>query len=82
MSGKKEGGPQGVPLWAVDGLIDLADDARDLAQAVECAQVASRTSITDPMDFMRGTLSVLLAASERMARKTAKLRRDAEEAMA
>ena len=79
MSGKKR---EAVPLWALDGLIDACDAAGSLAQAVECAAVAVRTELTDPMEFMEGTLDVLLLAAEDAHGKIARLREDAEGAAA
>lgn len=76
MSGKK--GKAGMPMWAVDGLVDVADAAGSLAQAVECAAIAVRTDLDDPMEFMPGTLDVLLVASEDVRVRAAKLRDKAE----
>lgn len=77
MSGKK-----GVPLWVVDGLAEVAEDAGSLARAVECAHVAAQTSLTDPMEFMEGTLAVLLLAAEEAHGKAARLRDRAERRLA
>lgn len=78
MSGKQGGGSQGVPLWAVNGPVEIADHTRELTEAVECAQVASHTCLTDPMEFMHGTLAILLAASENVANEAEKLQCRAE----
>ena len=78
MKGKKRGS---VPLWVVDGLVDMTDAARNLSQAVECASVAAQTSITDPMDFIKGALSVLLLAAEDASEQAENLRREAETAL-
>ena len=72
----------GVPLWVVDGLVDVTDDVGSLAEAVECAHVAAQTSITDPMEFMEGTLAVLLLAAEEAHVKAAKMRNKAERMLA
>lgn len=82
MRGRKGGGPQSVPLWAVDGLGELADAAGSLAQAAECACVASRTGLTDPMEFMQGTLDVLLLAARDVRATAARLYREAEKEIA
>lgn len=63
-----------VPVWVVDGIVEVSDAAESLSQAVECATVGVRTSITDPADFMRGTLDVLLFASEDVYERAATLR--------
>lgn len=63
-----------VPVWIVDGIVEVSDAAESLAQAVECATVGARTSITDPADFMRGTLDVLLVATEDVYERAAVLR--------
>lgn len=81
MSGKKAMKRESVPLWVVDGLVDVTDAVRNLSQAVECTSVAAQTSITDPMDFMEGALSVLLLAAEDACEQAAELRRTAEEAL-
>ena len=82
MSGKKDKKRGSVPLWVVDGLVDVADAAGSLAQAVESATTGARTSKTDPADFLAGTLDVLLAASEDVYERAATLRDRAEGAMA
>lgn len=65
---------EAVPVWVVDGIVDVADAAGSLTQAVECASAGARTSITDPADFLTGTLDVLLVASEEMYGRVAALR--------
>lgn len=65
---------EAVPVWIVDGIVEASDAAESLAQAVECATVGARTSITDPADFMRGTLDVLLVAAEDVYERAAVLR--------
>ena len=49
---------------------------------MECATTGARTSITDPADFLAGTLDVLLVASEDVYERAATLRDRAEGAMA
>lgn len=66
--------PETVPVWVVDGIVEVSDAAESLAQAVECATAGVRTSITDPADFMAGTLDVLLVAAEDVYERAAALR--------
>lgn len=66
-----------VPVWVVDGIVDVSDAAESLSQAVECATAGVRTSITDPADFMQGTLDVLLVAAEDVYERAATLRDEA-----
>lgn len=66
--------PEAMPVWVVDGIVEVSDAAESLSQAVECATAGVRTSITDPADFMRGTLDVLLVAAEDVYERAATLR--------
>lgn len=74
VSGRETEQEEAVPVWVVDGIVDVADAAESLAQAVECATAGARTSITDPADFLAGTLDVLLVASEDVYGRAAALR--------
>lgn len=73
-AGATEEQEETVPVWVVDGIVEVSDAAESLAQAVECATAGVRTSITDPADFMRGTLDVLLVAAEDVYERAAVLR--------
>lgn len=73
---------EAAPLWVVDGLVEACEAAGNLAQAVECAGIAVQTELTDPMEFMEGTLGALLVVAEDARGRVARLRDEAEEAMA
>lgn len=67
-----------VPLWVVDGLVDVADAAGSLAQAIECAGIAVRSPEEDAGAYIEGILAVLLLAAEDAYERVAKLRDKAE----
>lgn len=63
-----------IPISVLDSVVEIADEARQLHQAVECAHTAMQTEFSDPMDYMEGTVAVLLSASDALAAKSSALK--------
>lgn len=63
-----------IPISVLDSVAEIADEARQLYQAVECANTAMQTEFNDPMDYMEGTVAVLLLASDALAAKSSALK--------
>lgn len=65
-----------IPISVLDSVVEIADEARQLYQAVECAHTAMQTEFSEPMDYMEGTVAVLLLASDELAAKSSALKRE------
>lgn len=63
-----------VPMSVLDSVVEIACEARQLYQAVECAHTAMQTEFNDPMDYLEGMVAVLLLASDSLAEKSSALR--------
>lgn len=63
-----------IPVGVLDCVVEIADEARQLYQAVECANTAMQTEFNDPMDYMEGMIAVLLSASDTLAAKSSTLK--------
>jgi len=63
-----------IPVGVLDCVVEIADEARQLYQAVECANTAMQTEFNDPMDYMEGMIAVLLSASDELAAKSSALK--------
>lgn len=63
-----------IPVGVLDCVVEIADEARQLHEAVECANTAMQTEFNDPMDYMEGTVAVLLLASDALAAKSSALK--------
>lgn len=70
--GKVENPP--IPVGVLDCVVEIADEARQLHEAVECANTAMQTEFNDPMDYMEGTVAILLLASDALAAKSSALK--------
>lgn len=62
-----------ITLDVLDSVVEIADEARQLYQALECANTAMQTEFNDPMDYMEGMVAVLLLASDTLAAKSSVL---------
>ena len=65
-----------IPVGVLDSVVEIADEARQLYQAVECASTAMQTEFNDPMDYMEGMIAVLLSASDELAAKSSALKHE------
>ena len=63
-----------VPMSVLDSVVEIACEARQLSEAVECAHTAMQTEFNDPMDYLEGMVAVLLLASDSLAEKSSALR--------
>lgn len=63
-----------VPMSVLDSVVEIACEARRLSEAVECAHTAMQTEFNDPMDYLEGTVAVLVLASDSLAEKSSALR--------
>lgn len=61
-------------LNVLDSVVEIADEAKQLSQATECAYTAMQTEFNDPMDYIEGMVAVLLLASDSLAEKSSALR--------
>ena len=59
-----------IPIGVFDSVVEIADEAMQLHQALECANTAMQTEFDDPMDYMEGMIAVLLSASDALAAKS------------
>lgn len=63
-----------IPISVLDSVVEIADETRQLHEAVECANTAMQTEFNDPMDYMEGMIAVLLSASDGLAAKSSALK--------
>ena len=77
-----EGRRAHVPMHVYDGIVDAADAVGSLGKALECVAVAVRSPEEDPTEYVGGALSALLVAADDAYGRAARLRDEAEGAMA
>lgn len=53
-----------ITIGMIDRMGDLAEEASDLAAVILCARMAEVSPLDDSADYMAGTLTVLMRASE------------------
>lgn len=63
-----------IPIGVFDSVVEIADEAMQLHQALECANTAMQTEFNDPMEYMEGMVAVLLSASDELAAKSSALK--------
>lgn len=67
-----------IPIKLVDGLGAVSESSNNLTHALRCAHVAVTMDWDNGIDFVTGTLGVLLFAAEDVSSRAEKLHEEAE----